>query len=92
MNTQTALKFEGFAIGDRIKAFDFEPRPGRKDRYVVGRIIEVVRNGSENLPFAHYWIRVERDTSYTDELRRKYVAVPMETTFDYDGRVEEVTQ
>lgn len=82
------LKFEGFKVGQTIKAFDFEPCEGRRDRYVVGRITEVVREGSENLPHGYYWIEVIVDTIYADgDYRRRYVAVPMQTSMDYDGRV-----
>lgn len=35
------LKFEGkFKVGQKIKAFDFEPMEGRKPSYIIGTVIE----------------------------------------------------
>ena len=37
-----ALKFQNkFKVGDKIKAYDFEPMPDRPDRFVVGSVIKV---------------------------------------------------
>lgn len=75
------LKFEGFTTGQKIRAFDFEPMEGRRDRYVEGEIIEVVYGD-----FYAYRVQVEVDTMAPAGARTE-VLVPFETTFDFDGRV-----
>ena len=79
-------KYEGFKVGDVIRAYDFEPRPEIGDRYVEGVIIDGSLRGNEEAPFAYYKIAVDRDTAFPDE-PRIIVYVPMETTFDWEGRV-----
>ena len=41
-SVEEALKFQNkFKVGDKIKAYDFEPMPDRPDRFVVGSVIKV---------------------------------------------------
>lgn len=75
------LKYENFAVGDYIRAYDFEPVENRPARYIEGFIV-----GRQTVHGARcYTVEVERDTLSNREAA--YVNVPMETTFDYDGRV-----
>lgn len=82
------LMFEGFEVGDRIRAFDFEPCEGRPDRYIEGKILEVDRDGGA-VGYAHYVVEVELDTSAPPGARLA-VLVPMQTLFDYAGRVTRI--
>ena len=93
MNT---YKFEGFRVGNIINAEDFESRPGRGDCFVEGKILAVVRDGSPQHPYAHYLILVDRDVwdgkrVPTDSRIGQTVAVPMESSMDWDERVTLVT-
>lgn len=80
MNVQT---------GDLIKAFEFEPIPGREDRYVIGAIDRIeehayIINGST----------IIKDTCYgTARMNENVnVRVPFRTMHDYDGRVTALTE
>ena len=90
---ETRLRFEGFTVGQRIKAFDFEPCPGRRDRYVEGVIVEIRRTPAEfeNEGYAHYVIECDIDEGQSGRRVGKRVRIPMETTLDYDERVSAVT-
>lgn len=81
------LKFENIAPGTRIKAYDFEPMPGRTDRYVCG-IVKRHQwfNGAKFLV-----IDTDADTmaKYPKNSRiGKETFVPMEMCFDYEVRVQ----
>lgn len=89
------FKFDGFKVGQVIKAFDFEPRnacPGAGS-FVEGVILDVYRDGTLMAPYAHYVIRATRDVAAGVDVARRDsrvglpVLVPMETTRDYAGRV-----
>lgn len=80
------LKFEGFQTGDRIRAYDFEPCEGRRDRYIIGTILEV---DAWHLGALCYRVEVENDTTFYNN-PRDVVFVPYECIFDYDGRVTPV--
>lgn len=60
MSRTARYKFEGFKVGDRIKAMDFRSCEGRTDRYVIGTIEEtdVMEQGA-----ICYRIRVDTDTA-----------------------------
>ena len=60
MSRTARYKFEGFKVGDRIKAMDFQHCEGRKDRYVIGTIeeVDVMAQGA-----LCYRIRVDTDTA-----------------------------
>lgn len=81
------LKFEGIAVGTKIKAYDFEPCPGRTDRYVVGKIVDTtVRDGAK-----FYVIECDNDGGVSNETLSSRVGhtvyVPMEMTGDFDDRI-----
>lgn len=84
------LKFEGYEVNDWIRAWDFEPCEGRRDRYVEGFILQVNRDGTPAAPFAHYLIEVSYDAAFADDFRaRELVRVPMECLMlEWDTRVE----
>lgn len=91
-------KYEGFQVGQKIRAYDFEPLAGRAHCYVEGGIVAVRRDGVPGAPYAHYVITVTKDVyagveeTYESHSRLgKMVLVPMESTMDYEGRVTEVT-
>ncbi len=85
------LKFEGIPVGTYIRAYDFEPIEGRKDCFIEGTIKSVVDKG-----FLAYAIVVEYDSWDEDvsDIKPEHSRVgveyfvPLESTFDYDGRVE----
>jgi len=79
------LKFEGIAFGTTIKAYDFEPAPGRTARYIIGRIIDTaVVHGAKV-----YVISCSEDSAFPEDNNRvdELVYVPMETTMDFHNRV-----
>ncbi len=72
--------------GDKIKAFDHQPREDRKDLYVEGVVTEVEKNC--------YHIDVTKDTIFPKGHRTK-VIVPKPGFImfgDYDGRVTKIEQ
>ena len=84
MNDRRRYKFEGFRVGDRIKAMDFQHCEGRKDRYVMGRILEtdVMMQGA-----ICYKIKVEVDTGAPPGYRT-IVMVPYEIMLlEFNDRV-----
>lgn len=88
------FKFQGFNVGDLIRAQDFEDRPGRGPCYVEGQVTEVNAEGNARATFAHYVILATRDVWDGEELYHdssrigRRVNVPMETSMDWDGRVQ----
>ena len=80
------LKFEGIAVGTKIRAYDFEPMEGRRDRYVEGRIL---RTETTELGADFYVIECEEDSAFGPDYNRigLEVYVPMELFMDFDGRV-----
>lgn len=79
------LKFEGINVGTKIKAYDFEPMEGRRDRYVTGEILDtVVRDGAK-----FYVVHCHKDSAFGPDHNRigRAVLVPMEMCFDYDERI-----
>ena len=82
------LKFEGIAVGSTIKAYDFEPMEGRRNRYVTGKILDtVVKDGAK-----FYIINCETDSAFGPDHNRtgRDVFVPMEMCMDFDNRVTKV--
>jgi len=59
-------------IGDRIKAFDFEPMEGREDAYAIGKVIDKDDYS--------YTVAVEEDT-YAPKGVRLEIKVPFRTFF-----------
>lgn len=80
------LKFEGYNIGTDIRAFDFEPMELRDHCFIEGTI-----TGIQDVPFKAYIIEVTHDSMAEDGWTRlgQIAYVPMETSRDYDGRVEQ---
>lgn len=85
------LKFaETAQVGDVIKAFDFQPMPGRDDHFIVGR---VVAKGEIHHPVEGFYlcdgytIEITGADREDDSRIGDTGYVPFETTFDYDGRV-----
>jgi len=81
------LKYENTAeIGDTIRAYDFEPMPGRRDRYVEG---VVKAKGSVSYGYDAFTIEVTEDVAFPADDNRVGLNVyaPFESDLDYDGRV-----
>lgn len=84
------LKFEGVAeVGDKIRAYDFEPMEGRPDRYIEGVVREVVQ-----------WVRAGGYKAYDivltyDSMGGRPIGtaiyVPMEIGMDFDIRVQKIS-
>lgn len=84
MNREARYKFEGFQVGQRIKAMDFKPTPDRTDRYVIGEIlnVDVIFQGA-----ICYRIRVDTDTAAMEGVR-EIVFVPYEVMLlEFNERV-----
>lgn len=82
MNSKIKLKFEGIPVGYEIRAYDFEPRHDRPNRYIEGVIVSLYDED-----FMGYEVLVTHDTLC--EVPRTTVIVPMEISFlDYDNRIE----
>ena len=83
------LKFEGIAVGTKIKAFDFEPFEGRTDRYIVGQITGTVFH--EGAKFYTVACSDEHPRRVNDEYKftriDEVILVPMEMMMDFDNRV-----
>ncbi len=81
------LKFEeSVKIGDRVRAYDFEPMPGRKEIFIEGTVFDV-RTTYEG---KFFMVQCESDpTAPSEEYSRvgREVYVPMETMLDFDTRI-----
>lgn len=79
------LKFENVAeVGNKIKAYDFQPRDGRPDYFLVGT---VTNKGMTPLGFAGYTVTVTESPEHTVREGIE-MFVPFEVMFDeWDGRV-----
>jgi len=83
------LKYENqFQIGDLIRAYDFEPFGGRDPIFVEGLVTQVLSPENDVTGFGCYVIKATLDT--LGKRVNKSVYVPMESTFDFDGRVVKV--
>ena len=79
----SALKFAGLSKGTKIKAYDFEPIPGRPEAYVEGIIIAEV---AEGIPYHAYEIHVTKCTM--NQRVGEKVFVPHEMSMlEFDNRV-----
>jgi hypothetical protein len=76
------LKFEHIQPGTRIKAYDFEPIPGRPERYVTGTVVK----HDEHQGAGVLVIECDGDFAFPEEHNRVglEVLVPMELVFEYD--------
>jgi len=91
------FKFEGFKVGEKIRAEDFEPCPGRGACYIEGGIVAVNRAGNSQRPYSHYVISISKDVfDGVEQLDLSHSRlgdigyVPMETSMDWDSRVQAV--
>ena len=80
------LKFENTAeVGDIIKAFDFEPMPGRIDVYLIGK---VTAKGMTVMGYNGYTIDVTAVSGIEPPRHPMAMCVPFQISpLDYDGRV-----
>lgn len=87
------LKYDGaFKIGDRIKSYDFKPRPDIGESYVVGKVVAIHYAGDDpDIPYHCY--EIVADEGYfvgvldPDRAGCHYF-VPMEMSmFEFDNRV-----
>lgn len=75
--------------GDLIKSFEFEPIPGREDKYVIGAIDHIEE---------HYYVikgeTIIKDTVYGNSRMNENVTVrvPKKTRLDFDGRIVALTE
>jgi len=89
------LKFENTAeVGDMIRAYDFEPIPGRPEFYVTGR---VVAKGPIYRPAGGYicdGYTIICHTDMDDDRRHgETIYVPFEMSLtDFDNRIENITK
>jgi len=83
------MKFEATAeVGDLIKCYDFEPFPGREERYVVGRVTE--KGWIADHSVQGYRVEVLKDTVWPDDERTEIVA-PFQVMFlEFDQRITKV--
>ena len=87
------LKFENTAnVGDKIKAFDFQPMEGRNDSYLVGRVIS--KGPIYGKPFPEmerevylcdgYTVYVTDSSSGSEKLDMKRIGTEMIVPFEMD--------
>lgn len=88
------INLPAIAIGDCIKAFDFEPIKGRPDMYVVGIVREIgwIRNEYIGYTIDCVYDSYDKESANVALSSRvgKTVYVPVQTLFDYDGRVTRI--
>jgi len=82
------LKFENIAeVGDTIKAYDFQPREGLPDYFLVGK---VTAKGKTPLGFAGYTVTVTESPEHDVRVGLE-MFVPFGIDFlEWDGRVSKV--
>lgn len=83
------LKFEGFGLGQKIRAYDFKPVEGRGDCYVEGRITSVDTSDNPR-GYNYYAIVCSADIlGGVPTIHRigQTICVPMQTSMDWDDRV-----
>ncbi len=84
------LKFEGLAIGTKIRAYHFKPTPGRKASYLEGTICGTDMHFGAKM----YAVDLTADTSdaifHLREPAQKFGLIPMEVAGheEYDGRIQ----
>jgi len=81
------LRFQGlFKVGDKIRAYDFQPAPDREDRYVVGTVVKTDADSRSQPGAKGYHIEVEKDQP-GDRRVGQTVFVPYEIGMDYGTRI-----
>jgi len=77
---------DSFGVGDRIRAYHFEPCEGRPESYLVGVVLQVVDE-----PYRAYRVAVERDVMHGEDMPgtpARESLVPLRVSpRDFDGRV-----
>lgn len=91
--TRMEVNLPAITIGDLIKAYDFEPRKSGVDCYVVGIVREIgwIRNEYIGYTIDCVYDTMPQETGVAECSRvGRTVYVPVQTLFDYDGRVTKV--
>lgn len=81
------LKYEGIEVGTQIRAYDFEVFGDRKPCFIEGKIL----NADTVQGVKVYTVQTTRDVFQGEDTERRVgslIYVPMETMFDWKGRVE----
>ena len=75
--------------GDLIKAYEFEPIPGREEMFLIGAIDRI-----EEFAYVIKGETIIKDTVYNTARMHEgvEVRVPFRTMMDYDGRVTALTE
>lgn len=83
------FRIDNLKVGDLIRAYEFEPIPGRDDKYLVGAIDRIEEYG-----FVIKGETIIKDTAYNTARMNEGVEVriPFRTMFDYDGRITALTE
>jgi hypothetical protein len=68
-------------IGDKIRAWDFQPDELRPDRYIEGTVLEKTERG--------YRVNVEKDTDAPKGVRTE-ILTPFSTYLDFELRIEKI--
>lgn len=86
-SVKEGLKFQDkFKVGDKIKAYDFEPMPDRPDRFVVGTVTKVDAESMSQPGALGYHIKVEKEEPKERRIGQT-IFVPYETGMDHDDRI-----
>lgn len=84
------MKFENTAnVGDLIKAYDFKPREGRPDYYLIG---EVIDKGVTKADFTGYTVKVLESPQHKARVGLE-MYIPYEIPFEcdeWDTRIERI--
>lgn len=91
-NGRNKMKFENIAeIGQKIRAYDFQPMPSRDDQFIEGVVVDkgwVIHPETGRQFFKGYTISIDADSSEGSDRIGDTGYVPFETSFDFDARVE----
>ena len=73
-------------VGDFVKAYDFEPCPGRRDIYVIGEVVKIEEE-TDKLK-----VKVYKDTTYLSKLKREFIWTPKPgyIMFEWKGRITKI--
>jgi hypothetical protein len=72
---------------DIIKAFDFEPTPGRRERFIIGKVVKVSGPRRPDVPFPHIEVLCTEDTDGFRENHFITIPLPGHAFDDWDERV-----
>lgn len=82
MKTEKLQFDETAEVGDRLRAFDFQPCKGRRDRFIEGEVVGKSYDG-----VYCYMVKVDKDSTHDGGRIGDEILVPFGMTFDFDGRV-----